>query len=223
MESVESKVVKEIIANVEPSNSNGFELRFDEIGFGFTMRSLGYIKTLMFKFGNASYDAESFSFYKNGEVVYKMNRRWFGKNEFEGNYEVAKFGKHEKIKRVKKENLDDALNNQEKYGLFFVSEGRGLGGGNKASVYVPLEYLENLGYRVERATTTSRLETNITEIMYAGSKENDNAINFFLSSKTTKHIENYKDLMIEQLQRGESVEDLKRFIDDWKYKIEYLD
>lgn len=210
---MKKEVVKEIVESVNPID-NGFVLEFTSVGTGFVMCATGITKSMKFCFGNSSYEADSFVFYKDGKQLFVEKSGWLTKGVWNSDYKTLRFTKHDKIKRVNSDNLELSLYNMDKYGVFFVSKGKQWGE-NRATIYVPLEYLENLGYEYIKESDNGELETTIKHYVNVG--KDDKTI-YIVNGyyEVIRHVENYKKQMLEDLQKCVNGSDLCNFINKWE-------
>lgn len=206
----------QIIEVMEPQD-NGFQMEFEGEGTFYCPRLLN---PFFFMYGahNTVYELDNINFYdESGNIVYSVGRGWFNAKHGSNNrFQTMQFLKDgEPVEPVKK--LKSPTKNGDHDVYFIASKEEGwTTGSKKATLYVPIAYLDNLGYQVQQKTTVNHVGTiRTTRNLYVKTQD----IHIHISSKTEKHFPTAKQVFIDALGKANTAEELEKVINEFKYEF----
>lgn len=205
----------QIIEVMEPQD-NGFQMAFEGEGTFYCHRLLN---PFFFMYGahNTVYELDNINFYdESGNIVYQTGKGWFNaKHSSNNRFQKMQFLKDgEPVEPTKK--LKPPTKNGD-HGVYFIaSKEEGWTTGKKATLYVPIAYLDNLGYQVQQKTTVNHVGT-IRTIRNLYVKTQD--IHMHIPSKTEKHFPTVKQVFIDALGKANTAEEIEKVINTFKYEF----
>lgn len=170
----------------------------NEQGLGGTLFTFGYYTTPRFEYGRKKWVAEKIIFYdKNGEV-FKHSGVWSVNgftSEHGRGYKAVSFASE--VKKKLKPKFDGSV--------FFVSLGQDrIWEDWKAALYVPMTYLEALGYEVMEQTKEYKYRTDYEKIMRCP------LLDITLETNTTHHVDKRLADLRKAIKKAKTKEDIAK-------------
>jgi hypothetical protein len=144
-------------------------------------------------------------FFDKAGIVYTVNSGWFTRDWYSNNpYDAIKFGGG--ITRKLKENFDSRT-------TYYIPTGRDFSGDKIAELYIPMYFLESLGYKEVQIVKEYEFETWIEEKVIVGDPE---LFTIHLSSRRSKHFDKKKEAMMKELANAKDEDEFKGILNKFE-------
>ena len=184
--------------------NNGTEIVFNEEGATFYRTPM--FNPFLFTHGRSEYQVKVIVFYDpaTGEPVITNNSGWFGSNNV---YKTMCFKREGKTVELKKKKTPAWKHNE----VHFVTNGKDYSNTNTATIYVPVSYLENVGYEKVETITEREFETDRQVDMVTP------LFTLYLESSREKHFDRAKKSLTDALKKAKTADELKVVMEQFRY------
>lgn len=212
-----SDTKKEVLQSVKATNDRHklvvHESENNTFGMGIPLTASGTPNLYNIKSGKACYKISQIKFYNADGAKYTNDKGWL-----EGAYgkrmrAIEIYAEQDNLVR---KTLDERFSWSEAYSkhlVFFVVQGKVYSGNNNATLYIPMSYLDSMGYEIIKTTVTEEFG------MFEDTRLFTPTFQIIIEMKHTKHFANIKKAMTTELQACNTIEDLERFIKIWQSKL----